>query len=33
MELMNAGDEVIQLTDVHFETGINFSFTGSAITM
>lgn len=32
MELMNVSDAVVQLTDVHFEAGIDFTFTGSAIT-
>ncbi len=32
LELMNVGSDVIQLTDVSFAEGIDFSFTGSAVT-
>jgi hypothetical protein len=33
MELRNVGAGVIQLTDVYFEAGIDFSFSGSSITI
>jgi len=32
MELTNIGMDTIELTDVHFEAGIEFTFTGSSIT-